>query len=203
MAKRPAARAIDAIHFESIEALRAWFDANHATATELWLLHYKAATGKRTISWAQSVDEALAVGWIDSVIQPLDAHRYAQRFSPRRAGSTWSVINVRKAEALIAAGRMRPAGLAAFEARRASKTGTYSYEQAGAGFEPAQEKAFRAKKRAWAFFEAQPPSYRRTAMHWVTSAKAAATRASRLAALIAHSAAGNRLPQFAPRPRRG
>ena len=185
MAKRPARDEIDAIHFEGIEALRAWFDANHATATELWLLHYKAATGKRTITWSQSVDEALAVGWIDSVIQPLDAHRYAQRFSPRRPGSTWSVINVAKAEALVAAGRMRPAGLAAFDARQAARTGIYSHERALAAFEPAQEKAFRAKKRAWAFFEAQAPSYRRTAIHWVTSAKAAATRASRLATLVA------------------
>jgi uncharacterized protein YdeI (YjbR/CyaY-like superfamily) len=199
MAKRPATAEIDAIHFDTVEALRAWFDAHHATARELWLLHYKAATGRRTITWAQSVDEALAVGWIDSVIQPLDVERYAQRFSPRRPGSIWSVVNVQKAEALIAAGRMRPAGLAAFAARQEARTGRYSHEQDAVGLEPVQEKAFRAKKRAWAFFEAQAPSYRRTAMHWVTSAKKAETRASRLATLIAHCARGELLPQFRPR----
>jgi uncharacterized protein YdeI (YjbR/CyaY-like superfamily) len=199
MAKRLPKGCEDALHFESVEALRAWFDAHHASATEMWLLHYKAHTGKRTISWSQSVDEALAVGWIDSVIQPLDADRYAKRFSPRKPGSIWSAINVKKAEVLIADGRMRPAGLKAFEARLAARTGTYTHEQGDIGFEPAEEKAFRAMKKAWAFFDAQPRSYRRAATWWVRSARRDATRKARLAALIAHSADGERLPQFRPR----
>ena len=199
MATRPPKDDINAIHLDSPEALREWLDAHHATATELWLLHFKATTGKRTITWAQSVDEALAVGWIDSVIRPLDEHRYAQRFSPRKAGSTWSAVNVKKAEARIAAGRMRPAGLAAFEARTAARTGIYSHEQAAVAFTPAQEKAFRANRKAWAFFTARAPSYRRAATHWVTSAKKEETRASRLTALIAHSANGELVPQFRPR----
>jgi uncharacterized protein YdeI (YjbR/CyaY-like superfamily) len=185
-----------------VEALRAWFDANHATAAELWLLHYKAHTGKRTISWPESVDEALAVGWIDSVIQPLDADRYAQRFSPRKPGSIWSAVNVRKAEALIAAGRMRPAGLKAFEARRAERTAIYSHEQETVGLTPAQEKAFKARPKAWAFFTGRPPSYRKAATHWVTSARREETRASRLTALIDYSANGELVPQFRPRPAR-
>lgn len=198
MAKR-AAPEIEALHFDSVEALRAWFDAHHASAAELWLLHYKAHTGKRTVTWSQSVDEAIAVGWIDSVIQPLDADRYAQRFSPRRAGSIWSAVNVKKAEALIAEGRMRPAGLTAFEARTPDKTGVYSHEQAAVAFSPAQEKAFRARTKAWAFFAAQTPSYRRTATHWVSSAKREETRASRLATLIGHCTRGELVPQFRPR----
>ena len=199
MAKRLPRGCADARHFESVEALRAWFDANHATVTELWLLHYKAHTGKRTISWSQSVDEALAVGWIDSVIQPLDADRYAQRFSPRQPRSIWSAVNVAKAESLIAEGRMRPAGLRAFQARTAAKTAIYSHEQAAVGFTPAQEKAFRARRRAWAFFTARPPSYRKAATHWVTSARREETKASRLATLIDHSARGELVPQFRPR----
>ncbi len=199
MATRRPAGCEHAIHFESVEALRAWFDAHHATAGELWLLHYKAHTGRRAISWSQSVDEALAVGWIDSVIQPLDADRYAQRFSPRKAGSTWSAVNVKKAVALIAAGRMRPAGLAAFEARRAERTGTYTHEQGDIALEAAEEQAFRANATAWALFAAQPRSYRRAATWWLRTARREPTRSARLSALIAHSERGERLPQFRPR----
>jgi uncharacterized protein YdeI (YjbR/CyaY-like superfamily) len=199
MAKRLPNGCEQALHFESVDALRAWFDAHHATAAEMWLLHYKAHTGKRTITWSQSVDEALAVGWIDSVLQPLDADRYAQRFSPRKPGSIWSVVNVRKAEALIAEGRMRPAGLAAYQARTEAKTAVYSHEQAAVRFAAAQERAFKADRAAWTFFVARPPSYRKAATHWVTSAKRPETQASRLATLIAHSAAGELVPQFRPR----
>ena len=124
MAKRPAKRAIDAIHFESIEALRAWFDANHATASELWLLHYKAATGKRTISWAQSVDEALAVGWIDSQAKRLDDDRTMQRYTPRRPTSGWSGLNKKRVARLEAEGRMGPGGRAAIESAKANGTWT-------------------------------------------------------------------------------
>ena len=124
----------DVIFFESTAELRDWFDANHETAADLWLGYHRKATGKPTISWSDAVDEALCVGWIDGIRKRIDEASSAQRFTPRRKGSNWSAINVDKVAALTAEGRMRPAGLAAFEARSELKTGVYSYEQAEALF---------------------------------------------------------------------
>jgi uncharacterized protein YdeI (YjbR/CyaY-like superfamily) len=172
------------------DELRDWFDANHETATELWLGCYRKATGKPSIAWSDSVDEALCVGWIDGVRVGLDDESYSQRFTPRRKGSTWSAINVAKVGVLTEAGRMRPAGLAAFEARTAGNTGIYSYERPPAAFGDEELARFQADAAAWADWERRPPSYRRAVTHWVTSAKQAATRTRRLDALIADSAAG-------------
>lgn len=187
----------DPIFFETPAELRDWFDANHQTATELWLGSYKKATGKPTVNWSDSVDEALSVGWIDSVRYSLDAERSAQRFTPRRTGSNWSAINVAKVAALRATGRMRPAGEAAFALRRDDRTAIYSFEQAGMPALPTDDEArFRANEAAWAWFSAKPPSFRKQALHWVISAKRAETRERRLAALIADSAAGRPIPQM-------
>lgn len=180
----------DVMFFETTAELRDWFDANHETAADLWLGYHRKATGKPTISWSDAVDEALCVGWIDGIRKRLDDTRSAQRFTPRRKGSNWSAINVDKVAALTAQGRIRPAGLRAFEGRIAARTGVYSYEQAEALFSDDELARFRAVPGAWADWERRPPSYRKATTFWVTSAKGADTRARRLEALISDSAAG-------------
>jgi uncharacterized protein YdeI (YjbR/CyaY-like superfamily) len=173
--------------------LRDWFDANHDTADELWIGYHRKSSGRPSIDWSQAVDEALCVGWIDGVRRSLDETSFVQRFTPRRKSSTWSAVNVAKVAALTDAGRMRPAGMAAFEARTAANTAIYSYERAAAAFAAEEEAMFRAASAAWNDWEARPPSYRRAVTHWVTSAKQPATRARRLDTLIADSAAGRKV----------
>jgi uncharacterized protein YdeI (YjbR/CyaY-like superfamily) len=159
---------------------------------------YRKATGRPTIAWSESVDEALCVGWIDGVRYSLDGERFAQRFTPRRKGSNWSAINVQKVAALTAQGRMRPAGLAAFEARTPEKTGVYSYEREAAVLTPDEEGLLRSDVAAWADWERRSPSYRRTVTYWVVSAKRPETRARRLEQLIAASAAGQLVGPIRP-----
>jgi uncharacterized protein YdeI (YjbR/CyaY-like superfamily) len=180
-------------YFPDAAALRAWLIEHAATADELHVGYYKRHTGKPSPTWSDSVDEALCFGWIDGVRRSVDADRYTQRFTPRRKGSHWSQINVAKVKALIAAGRMRPAGLAAYEARTARKTGRASYEQRPAAFPPAHAKVFKANKAAWAWYSKQAPWYQRTTIWYVVSAVKPETQARRLATLIAASAEGRRL----------
>jgi uncharacterized protein YdeI (YjbR/CyaY-like superfamily) len=190
----------DPIYFKTPAELRDWFDANHETASELWLGSFKKATGRPSVQWSEAVDEALCVGWIDSIRYSLDAERSAQRFTPRRKGSNWSAVNVAKIKELTAQGRMRPAGLAAFEARSDARTGVYSYEQRHqAAFTAEDEARFRANEAAWEWWEKRPPSYRTGATYWVMSAKKPETRASRLDTLIADSAAGRTVKPLTPR----
>jgi uncharacterized protein YdeI (YjbR/CyaY-like superfamily) len=177
--------------FDSPSAFRAWLEAHHATKTELLVGFHKRATGRPSLKWAESVDEALAFGWIDGVRKSLGEEAYTIRFTPRKATSTWSLVNVRRVEALTKLGRMQPAGLRAFAARSAARTGIYSFERREeAKLAPAEAKALRANEKAARFFAAQPPSYQRAALHWVVTAKRPETRARRLAALIDDSAAG-------------
>jgi uncharacterized protein YdeI (YjbR/CyaY-like superfamily) len=183
----------DVRFFATPGELRDWFDANHETAGELWLGYYRKSTGRPSVDWSQAVDEALCVGWIDGLRRSVDETTFVQRFTPRRKGSTWSAINVAKVAALTAEGRMRPAGLAAYEARTAANTAIYSYEREAAAFTRDEEARFQADTQAWADWQARPPSYRRAVTHWVTSAKQATTRARRLEALIADSAAGRKV----------
>ena len=155
---------------------------------------YKRDAGKPSITWPESVDEALCVGWIDGVRKRIDEHTYQIRFTPRRKGSIWSTVNIARVEALTAEGRMTPAGLAAFELRTAAKSNVYAYEQATAKELTAAElAAFRRRRKAWTWFEAVAPSYRKVMLHWVTSAKQGATRERRLAKLMDSCAAGERL----------
>jgi uncharacterized protein YdeI (YjbR/CyaY-like superfamily) len=191
----------DAIYFTSPEELRDWFAANHETATELWHGSFKKATGKPTVTWSEAVDEALCVGWIDSVRYSIDAERSAQRFTPRRKGSNWSAVNIAKIKALTDAGRMKPAGIAAFAARTEERSAVYSYERRHeAAFDPEQEARFRQHEGAWAWFAARGASYRTAATHWVVSAKRPETREKRLETLIADSAAGRTVkPLTSPR----
>ena len=183
----------DARFFATPAAWRRWLAEHHATVGELWVGFHKRATGRPSITWPEAVDGALCYGWIDGVRQRIDDERYRIRFTPRRARSAWSAVNVRRAKELIAEGRMTPVGLRAFEARDEAAT-AYTYEQRAApAFAPADERRFRADTGAWRFWEASPPSYRRIATFWVVSAKRAETRERRLATLIAESAAGRRI----------
>jgi len=184
----------------SPEELRDWFDAHHDTETELWLGYHKKHTGRPSVTWSQAVDEALCVGWIDTLLRRIDDERHMQRFVPRRPTSNWSKVNVAKVAALTEQGRMRPAGITAFEARREDRTGIYAFERdEPARFAPEQEARLRADAAAWTFFEARPAGYRRLATHWVVSAKRPEIRERRLATLIEDSAAGRTLKQFTRR----
>jgi uncharacterized protein YdeI (YjbR/CyaY-like superfamily) len=183
--------------FASPAAFGKWLAAHHAKKAEGWVGYHKVATGKPSLTWAQSVKEALRHGWIDGVRKSLGEAAYTIRFTPRKPGSHWSVVNVRTAERLIAEGRMDAAGKAAFDARTPERTGRASFEQGEVAFTPAQAKAFRADKAAWAWFSRQAaPSYRKAATWWVASAKRPETKERRLAQLIACSAEGRVLPQY-------
>ena len=154
------------------------------------------------MTWPESVDEALCFGWIDGVRRSLGEDSYVIRFTPRKARSTWSAVNIDRARELIAEGRMRPAGLAAFEARTDDRSAIYAYEQRHAAkLEPDHEREFRANTAAWEYFQSRPPSYRRTAIWWVVSAKREETRRKRLRTLIEDSAHGRTIRQLTPRPR--
>lgn len=180
--------------FETSAALRAWLEASHETATELFVGLYKRGSGRPSISWSQAVDEALCFGWIDGQGRSLGADAWMIRFTPRRPGSNWSKVNVAKVTQLRELGKMRPAGERVFAARSEAKTGVYSFERSEAArLTPAQEERLRANRKAAAFFHAQAPWYQRTATHWIVSAKREETRERRLSQLIADSAAGRRI----------
>ena len=181
------------VFFRTPEALRRWFAAHHETATELWVGYYRKDSGRPSITWSESVDEALAVGWIDGIRKRVDEVSYTNRFTPRRRGSVWSVINIARAEALRKAGRMTPAGLAAFAERRENRSGLYSYEQRTVTLPEPFEAQLATHRRAAAFFAAQPPGYRKLMSWWIASAKRADTRAARFAKLVAACRAGKRL----------
>lgn len=182
-----------ATYFATPAELQRWFATHHTTASELLVGYHKRATRTPSVTWQESVEEALCVGWIDGVRRSVDANRYTIRFTPRRVSSIWSKINIATAERLIAGGRMKPAGLRAFEARTAARSGVYSFEQKQHALPPAMAKQLRANSAAAGYFSTQAPWYQRAAIHWVTSAKQEATRERRLATLIADSAAGGHI----------
>jgi uncharacterized protein YdeI (YjbR/CyaY-like superfamily) len=183
--------------------LRAWFEANHQSARELLVGFYKRGSGKRSITWPESVDEALCFGWIDGVRKSIDEDAYTIRFTPRKPTSIWSAINVATVAALETLGRMTPAGRRAFEARTPERTGVYSFERTTAAvLNPDEEQRLRADAKAAQFFDAQPPWYRRTSTHWVISAKREATRRRRLDQLIADSAQGRTIASLTRTPSR-
>jgi uncharacterized protein YdeI (YjbR/CyaY-like superfamily) len=188
---------MDPIFFDSPGAFYDWLAAHHDTAGELWVGYYKKATGRPSLTWPESVDQALCFGWIDGIRKRIDDERYTIRFTPRRPGSNWSEINIRRAGELIELGLMQPAGLAAFAARDEEKSRQYAYEARRQPLADEYEAQLRDNKAAWDFWEAQPPSYRQAATHWVMSAKREETRQKRLATLIADSEAGRRLAMLA------
>lgn len=180
--------------FETPAEFRQWLEENHEQETGLWVGYYKKGTGKPGITWPESVDEALCFGWIDGVRQSIDAERYKIRFTPRRPGSTWSAVNIRRVNELIALGRMAPAGLSAFEKRTEKRSRNYSYEQKAVKLATEYENQIKANPAAWAFFEKLAPSYKKASIHWVRSAKKAETRQRRLEILIRACAAGEKIP---------
>jgi uncharacterized protein YdeI (YjbR/CyaY-like superfamily) len=191
------------LFFATSDEFRAWLEKHHATATQVLVGFHKKGAGRSSMTWTESVREALCFGWIDGIRRSLGEEAYTIRFTPRNPRSNWSSLNVRHVEELIREGRMTPAGLAAYEARTPERTGVYAFEQRHAArLEHEQKERFRADPKAWAFFQAQPVSYRQTAIYWVVSAKREETRARRLDALIADSAAGRRLAQLTPPVRR-
>ncbi len=184
---------MEPIYFRSSEELRAWF-AEHGDAQELWVGFYKKGAGATGITYPEAVDEALCAGWIDGVRYGVDDRRYRNRFTPRRPGSNWSQVNIRRVEELRAQGRMLPGGEAVFAARKEDKRAQYSYENRPQELGEPYEGQFRAHSEAWSFYAAQSPSYRRSASWWVLGAKQEATRQRRLASLIEASAQGTRIP---------
>ncbi len=185
------------LFFATPADFRAWLDKHHASEQELSVGFYKRDSGQPSITWPESVDAALCYGWIDGVRNSIDELSYRIRFTPRKPTSTWSAINVKRVAELTKLGLMRPAGLKAFAARKGDKTGIYAYEQRKNAKLPAgYEKQFRANRKAWGFFQSQPPWYRRTATYRVISAKQEETRLRRLAALIRDSELGQPIKEL-------
>ena len=181
------------IFFTQPAEFRKWLEENHESETELLVGYYKISSGKPTLSWSESVDEAICFGWIDGIRRKIDEESYCNRFTPRKPRSNWSAVNIKKVEELIQSGKMTAAGLAAFEKRTENRSEIYSYENKPEKLEPDLEKRFQEKKAAWEFFTAQAPSYQKTMFYWVMSAKQAKTRFSRLEKLIQASESGNRI----------
>ena len=179
--------------FKTPSAFRKWLAANHAKSKELWVGFYKKNSGKSSITWPQSVDEALCFGWIDGIRKRIDETSYMIRFTPRKASSVWSAVNIRNAEKLIKEKRMQPAGLQAFAARKEYRSGIYSYEQRSPELEDKYARKLKRNRAAWKFFQAQPPSYRKMMNWYIVSAKQEETRLKRLDKLIEASAQGRRL----------
>lgn len=179
-------------YFKSPGEWRAWLKANHRKAKEIQVGYFKKDSGKPSITWPESVAEALCFGWIDGIRRGVDEERYTIRFTPRRRGSTWSDVNIRMVKALEAGGKMTAAGRAAFEGRVQKKSRVYSYEQGSAELNAARLREFKKNRAAWDFFNAQPASYRKKAVWWVMSAKNEQTRQSRFARLLESAAAGKR-----------
>ena len=173
--------------FATAEDWRAWLEENHSTASELLVGFYKVGSGRPSMTWPESVDHALCFGWIDGVRKRYDDESYTIRFTPRKAKSTWSAVNINKVEELKKKGLMHPNGLAAYERRDEKNSRIYSFENEPKKLDPPLEKLFRKNKQAWKFFNDQSPWYRRMCLHWIMTAKQERTRFSRLGKLIAAS----------------
>jgi len=180
-------------YFRTPAELRRWFKTNHAKAEELWVGFYKKGSGQPSVTWPESVDEALCAGWIDGVRKTIDADRYTIRFTPRRRTSIWSAVNIARMKVLSAEKRVLPAGEKAFAARRENKSGIYAYEQRSDRLEEPYASLLAKNKQAWTFFEAQPPWYRKTMGWYIVSAKKEETRLRRLEILVAACEKGKRL----------
>lgn len=195
-------RKVKATFFATPARFRTWLNRNHDKATELYVGFYRKDSGKGGITYAEALDEALCFGWIDGVRRKIDDERYTNRFSPRKPRSYWSDVNIAKAKTLQAAGRMMPPGLAAFERRDEARAARYSFEAKNADFDAPSLKTFRSNRKAWGYFSARAPGYRRLMTFWVMSAKQQATRDRRLATLIAWSAKERPVPLLVPASKR-
>jgi uncharacterized protein YdeI (YjbR/CyaY-like superfamily) len=182
---------------------RAWLEAHHDASREILLRLFKVHAAHRGLTYKQALDEALCFGWIDGVARRLDEDSYCQRYTPRRPGSIWSRVNIGHVERLIKEGRMTPAGLAAYAKRNEKRTAVYSFENPPKILPPEMEKRFRAKKRAWAFYQEQAPWYRRTTAFWILNGKEEETQRRRLDALIACCARREIIPQVPQKKKKG
>jgi uncharacterized protein YdeI (YjbR/CyaY-like superfamily) len=181
------------LFFETASGFRKWLDKNHQKETELLVGFYKVGSGKPSMTWSDSVDQALCYGWIDGVRKSMGDESYTIRFTPRKSASIWSTININKIEELTRKGFMQPAGIESFSKRSEKKSGIYSHENELKKLDAAYEKKFRSNKKAWDFFQSQPPSYKKVAIHLILTAKQEKTRLSRLEKYIIESAAGKRV----------
>ena len=179
--------------FATAADLRKWFRAHHKTADELWVGFHRKDSGRKSITWPEAVDEALCVGWIDGIRKRLDETSFTNRFTPRRKGSTWSAVNIARVAALTEGKRMRPAGLAAFAERKLFRSGIYSYEQRPQTLPELYAKQMQKHARAWDFFQAQPPGYRKLMTWYIVSAKKDDTRQQRFERLLDACRRGVRL----------
>lgn len=182
-------------YFPTEADFRRWLVANHETMPELLVGFWKKGTDKPSIDWPQARDQALCFGWIDGVRKSLGDEAYTIRFTPRRAKSIWSKVNLERFEALKADGQMMPAGERAL-AESTGPSGAYAYERPLAALGDEDERQFRANKAAWADWEKRPPGYRKVVLHWVTSAKKPETRTKRLGILIACCAKSEKIPGY-------
>lgn len=173
--------------FATPNDFRKWLEKNHKKEKELLVGFYRVGSGKPSMTWSESVDQALCFGWIDGVRKSIDEESYSIRFTPRKSTSIWSAINIKKVEELTKAGLMRPEGLEAFSLRSEKRAGVYSHEKEPIALAPAYEKLFKKNKPAWTFFQAQAPSYKKVMTHWIMSAKQEKTRLSRLQKTISES----------------
>ena len=190
--------AVNPRSFRTEADFRAWLEKNHASGKELMMRLFKVHAADKGIGYREALDAALCFGWIDGVRKSLDADSYLQRFTPRKARSNWSAVNIARAEELIREGRMHESGLAAFNARDAKTTAPYSYERRPTAFDPAFEKRLRADRKAWAFWESCPPYYRNLMIFRVMSAKRQETRERRFVTFLRYTARGERMPLMAP-----
>lgn len=179
--------------FPTQKHLRRWFEKNHKKEKELFVGFYKVSSGKPSVTWPQSVDEAICFGWIDGIRKSIDDESYCIRFTPRNPKSNWSAVNIKKVEELTKLGVMKPEGLTAFSYRKEEKSKIYSYENLVVSFDKSYEKRFKANKEAWKYFKYTPPSYQKIATRWVMSAKQEATRLKRLNELINDCAVGKKI----------
>jgi uncharacterized protein YdeI (YjbR/CyaY-like superfamily) len=184
------------VFFKDQSEFRKWLEKNHNKETELFVGYYKVKTGKPSMTWSQSVDEALCYGWIDGIRRTIDEESYNIRFTPRRPISNWSAVNIKKVEELTIKGLMQPAGLEIYKCRKEGKSGIYTHENKAPKLSIEYEHMFRANEKAWVFFQSQPPSYHKQVINWVMSAKLEANRQKRLNELISDSNKGLRIKQL-------
>lgn len=184
---------MDPVFFNNSDEFREWLIANHSRENELWVGFYKVKSGKPSMSWSQSVDQALCFGWIDGIRKSIDHERYCIRFTPRKSTSNWSTINIKKVDELTRKGLMQPTGLEVFKNRKVDNTEQYSYENKPEKLSPDLENRFRSNRNAWSYFTSQAISYQRTVFFWIMSAKREETKHNRLKKLIDTSNAGKRL----------
>ena len=181
------------VFFPTQKHLRKWFEKNHKKEKELFVGYYKVSTGKPTVSWSQSVDEALCFGWIDGIRRSVDEESYCIRFTPRNPKSNWGAINIKKVEELTKLELMKPEGLKAFGFRKEEKSKIYAYENPEVVFDKSFEKLFQANNKAWVFYQTTTPTYRKVTTRWVMSAKQESTRFKRLNELIHDCALGKKI----------